>query len=61
MQLMNVQDDLREQSVFKERETQATSREESAITVIFQNTSHENVENKRNHKALLLSNENSEI
>ena len=32
---MNVQHDLREQSVFKRKKTQATSREESAIIVIF--------------------------
>ena len=61
MQLTDVQNNLREQSIFKKRETQVTSREESAITVIFQNTSHENVRNKKNHRALLLSNEDLEI
>ena len=35
MQLMNIQNDLREQGVFRKKKTQATLREESAITVIF--------------------------
>ena len=61
MQLTDIQDDLKGQDIFERRETQATSREEIATTVIFQNTSHRNVENRRNHKVLLLSNENSEI
>ena len=35
MQLTDIQNDSRGQGVFKERETQVTSRRESAITVIF--------------------------
>ena len=58
---MDIWDDLKRQSVFKEKKTQATSREKSAITVISQDTLHEDVRNKRNHRASLLSNEDSEI
>ena len=57
MQLMNVWDNLREQSVFKREETQATSERENAIIAVFQNISHENIENRRNHKVSLLLNE----
>ena len=57
MQLMNVQDNSKRQSVFKERKTQATLREKNVIIMIFQNTSHRNVRNKRNYKASQLSDE----
>ena len=56
MQLMNVQNNLKRQSVFKREKTQATSREKSAIIMIFQDTLHRNVRNRRNHKVSLLSN-----
>ena len=58
---MNIQNDLREQSVFKKEKTQVTSREESAITVISQSISHRNVRNKRNHRASLLLNEDLKV
>ena len=61
MQLTDIQDNSREQNVFKRKRTQATPRRESAIIMIFQNTSHRNVRNKENHKASLLSNKNSEV
>ena len=61
MQLTDVQNDLKKQSVFKRKKTQATSREKNTIIVILQDTSHENVENRKNHRVLLLSNEDLKV
>ena len=43
MQLKNIQNDLREQNVFKKREMTATLKEWNAITMISKNITHENV------------------
>ena len=61
MQLIDIQNSLRGQNVFKRKKTKATSREKNATIMILQDTSHRNVRNKRNHKVSLLLNEASEI
>ena len=61
MQLMNIQNDLKRQSVFKRKKTQVTSTEENATLVILKNIMHETVTSQENYRHLLQSNKNSEV